>query len=42
VEGAASNDRPYSDPEVHGLARSAVGRVWVGDAATDEVLVVER
>jgi streptogramin lyase len=29
-------------PEVHGLARSADGRVWVGDAATNEVLVVER
>jgi streptogramin lyase len=29
-------------PEVHGLARGSDGRVWVGDAATNEVLVVER
>jgi hypothetical protein len=29
-------------PEVHGLTRSEDGRIWVGDAATNEVLVVER
>ncbi len=27
-------------PEVHGFARSADGRIWVGDAATNQVLVV--
>ena len=29
-------------PEVHGLTRSTDGRVWVGDAATNMVLMVER
>jgi streptogramin lyase len=29
-------------PEVHGLTRSADGRIWVGDAATNDILVVER
>ena len=29
-------------PEVHGLTRSADGRIWIGDAATNDVLVVER
>jgi len=29
-------------PEVHGLSRGADGRVWVGDASTNDVLVVER
>jgi streptogramin lyase len=29
-------------PEVHGLSRSADGRVWVGDASTNAVLVVDR
>ncbi len=29
-------------PEVHGLTRSADGRIWVGDAATNLVLMVER
>ena len=28
-------------PEVHGLTRSADGRIWIADAATNEVLVVE-
>jgi streptogramin lyase len=28
-------------PEVHGLTRSADGRIWVGDAATNTVLVVQ-
>jgi outer membrane protein assembly factor BamB len=29
-------------PEVHGLTRGADGRVWIGDAATNQILVVER
>jgi hypothetical protein len=29
-------------PEVHGLTRSADGRIWVGDASTNTVLVVNR
>jgi len=29
-------------PEVHGLTRSADGRIWVGDAATNDILVVQR
>jgi streptogramin lyase len=29
-------------PEVHGLTRSADGRIWIGDAATNNILVVER
>jgi sugar lactone lactonase YvrE len=29
-------------PEVHGLTRSADGRIWIGDAATNQVLMVER
>lgn len=28
-------------PEVHGLTRSADGRIWIADAATNEILVVE-
>ena len=28
--------------EVHGLTRSADGRIWIGDAATNQILVVER
>jgi streptogramin lyase len=27
-------------PEVHGLTRSPDGRVWIGDAATNQVLLV--
>jgi hypothetical protein len=27
-------------PEVHGLTRSADGRIWVGDASTNQILVV--
>ncbi len=29
-------------PEVHGLTRSADGRIWIGDASTNQVLMVER
>jgi hypothetical protein len=28
-------------PEVHGFARSADGRIWIGDAATNQVLVMD-
>ena len=28
--------------EVHGLTRSADGRIWIGDASTNQVLMVER
>ena len=28
-------------PEVHGLTRDAAGRIWVGDASTNQVLIVE-
>lgn len=28
-------------PEVHGLARDSAGRVWIGDASTNQVLVAE-
>jgi streptogramin lyase len=28
-------------PEVHGLARSSDGRIWIGDASTNQVLVIE-
>jgi streptogramin lyase len=27
-------------PEVHGLTRDAAGRIWIGDASTNQVLVV--
>ena len=27
-------------PEVHGFTRGADGKVWIGDAATNQVLVV--
>ena len=27
--------------EVHGLTRSADGRIWIGDASTNAILVVE-
>jgi sugar lactone lactonase YvrE len=29
-------------PEVHGLTRSADGRIWVGDASTNQILMLER
>ena len=29
-----------SGPEVHGLTRSSDGRIWIGDASTNQVLVV--
>jgi streptogramin lyase len=29
-------------PEVHGLTLSADGRIWVGDASSNEVLIIER
>jgi outer membrane protein assembly factor BamB len=29
-------------PEVHGLTRGVDGRIWVGDAATNQILAVER
>jgi outer membrane protein assembly factor BamB len=28
-------------PEVHGFARSGDGRIWIGDASTNQVLVIE-
>jgi len=28
-------------PEVHAMTRSADGRIWIGDAARNEILVVE-
>ena len=28
-------------PEVHGFARGADGRIWIGDASTNQVLVIE-
>jgi streptogramin lyase len=28
--------------EVHGLTRSADGRIWIGDASTNQILTVER
>ena len=28
-------------PEVHGLTRSTDGRIWVGDASTNQILVVD-
>jgi len=29
-------------PEVHGLTRSADGRIWIGDASTNKVLMLQR
>jgi streptogramin lyase len=29
-------------PEVHGLTRDSDGRIWIGDASTNQILVVDR
>ena len=39
--GAVRDEWRIEGPEVHGLTRSRDGRVWVGDASTNEVLVVD-
>jgi hypothetical protein len=40
--GEVMDEWRIEGPEVHGLARSADGRIWVGDAATNQILMVER
>ncbi|MFN8525909.1 MAG: hypothetical protein U0821_22645 [Chloroflexota bacterium] len=40
-DGKVLDEFRIEGPEVHGLTRSADGRIWVGDASTNEVLVVE-
>jgi streptogramin lyase len=40
--GAALDEWRIEGAEVHALTRSADGRVWVGDAASKMILVVER
>ncbi len=39
--GAVLDEWRIDGPEVHALTRSADGRIWVGDAATNEILIVE-
>lgn len=40
-DGAIRERWHIAGPEVHGLTRSADGRIWIADAATNEILVVE-
>lgn len=39
--GELLGERQVEGPEVHGLTRSSDGRIWIGDASTNQVLVVE-
>ena len=39
--GELVNQWRIEGPEVHGLTRSSDGRVWIGDAATNQILVTE-
>jgi streptogramin lyase len=39
--GEVRDEWRIEGPESHALTRSADGRIWVGDAATNEILVVE-
>jgi streptogramin lyase len=40
-DGSVRDEWRIEGPEVHGLSRSADGRVWVGDASTNQVLAVD-
>jgi streptogramin lyase len=40
--GAVREEWRVEGPEVHALTRSADGRIWIGDAATNEILILER
>lgn len=40
--GEVMDEWRVDGPEVHGLTRGADGRIWVGNAATNEILVVDR
>lgn len=39
--GAVREEWRIEGPEVHAMTRSADGRIWIGDAAKNEILVVE-
>lgn len=40
--GEVMDEWRVDGPEVHGLTRGADGRIWIGNAATNDILVVER
>ncbi len=40
-DGAVRDEWRIEGPEVHGLTRSAEGRVWIGDASTNQLLAVD-
>jgi streptogramin lyase len=39
--GAVREEWRVVGPEVHGFTRAPDGRIWIGDAATNNILVVE-
>jgi outer membrane protein assembly factor BamB len=39
--GAVLEEWRIAGPEVHAMTRGADGRIWIGDASTNEILVVE-
>jgi streptogramin lyase len=39
-DGAVREEWRIEGPEVHAMTRSADGRIWIGDAATNEILTV--
>jgi sugar lactone lactonase YvrE len=40
-DGAVRGVWRIAGPEVHAMTRSADGRIWISDASTNEILVVE-
>jgi streptogramin lyase len=40
-DGEMLDERQITGCEVHGMTRGADGRIWIGDAATNQVLIVE-
>lgn len=42
LSGELMDEWRVEGAEVHGLTRGGDGRIWIGDAATNQVLVVER
>jgi sugar lactone lactonase YvrE len=39
--GAVRDEWRIEGPEVHAMTRSADGRIWIGDASTNTILLVE-
>jgi len=41
TSGTVLDEWRIEGPEVHGLTRDSQGRIWIGDAATNQILVVD-